>query len=248
MRTLKLSLILLTLLLLTLSAQDEKQEGREFFEPELRVEDTDRVVDELREEVRQIQNEMDRMRTQMREYDDLSAPRIRKEIKRLINFPEEISEIILKNGTVVQGKIISEDIDKIVVQTNIGTLSIVQENIKELKPFDNLHADVIIDGDFEDQRHSDRRVFIGRVKNIGIRRADFVRVSFRLHNRRTSILAHDSSFVEGETYNFYSGVVSESSLSPGESSDFRVEVEMPDGVDTKSISYVTYKVLFDEYN
>lgn len=248
MRSHKLLLILLTILPLALFAQDSQEEGREFFEPEIRVEDTEKVVSELREEVRQIQNEMDRMRTQMREYDDLSAPRIRKEIKRLVNFPEEISEIILKNGTVVQGKIISEDIDKIVVQTNIGTLSIVQENIKELKPFDNLHADVIIDGDFEDQRHSDRRVFIGRVKNIGMRRADFVRVSFRLHNRRTSILAHDSSFVEGESYNFYSGVVSESSLSPGETSDFRVEVEMPDGVDAKSISYVTYKVLFDEFN
>jgi len=249
MKKLPITLLLVSCFVVPMLAQEANpEEGTEFFEPEIRVEDTDKVVNELREEVRQIQNEMDRMRSQMREYDDLSAPRIRKEIKRLVNFPEEISEIILKNGTVVQGKIISEDIDKIVVQTNIGTLTIVQENIRELKPFDNLHADVIIDGDFEDQRHSDRRVFIGRVKNIGMRRADFVRVSFRLHNRRTSILAHDSSFVDGEAYNFYSGVVSESSLSPGKSSNFRVEVEMPDGVDAKTISYVTYKVLFDEFN
>lgn len=249
MKQFRMILLLTVLLSIPLLAQEMvPEEGKEFFEPELRVEDTEQLVNELREEVRQIQNEMDRMRSQMREYDDLSAPRIRKEIKRLVNFPEETSEIILKNGTVVQGKIISEDIDKIVVQTSLGTLTIVQENIRELKPFDNLHADVIIDGDFEDQRHSDRRVFIGRVKNIGMRRADFVRVSFRLHNRRTSIIAHDSSFVDGETYNFYSGVVSESSLSPGETSNFRVEVEMPGGVDAKSISYVTYKVLFDEFN
>jgi len=229
--------------------EDKTQaEKREFFEPEIRVEDTAKLVQELREEVHRIQNEMDHMRVQLREYDDLSAPRIRKEIKRLVNFPEKISEITLKNGTVVQGKIISEDIDKITVQTNIGVLSLSQANIKELKPFDNMHADVVLDGDFEDQRHTDSRVFIGKVKNRGLRRADFVRVSFRLHDKRTAIIARDSSFVAGESYSFYSGVVSESSLSPGESATFKVEVKIPPGVDSRNISYVTYKVLFDEYN
>jgi len=244
-----ISLLLILLLPLLGFGQDKKkEEKREFFEPEVRVEDTNELVNELREEVRQIQNEMDHMRVQLREYDDLSAPRIRKEIKRLINFPEKISEITLKNGTVVQGKIISEDIDKITVQTNIGTLSLVQENIKELKPFDNLHADVVLNGDFEDQRHSESRIFIGEVKNKGLRRADFVRVSFRLHDKRTTIIAHDSSYVAGESYSFYSGVVSESSLSPGEVSTFKVEVKVPPGIEAKNISYVTYKVLFDEYN
>jgi len=188
------------------------------------------------------------MRIQLREYDDLSAPRIRKEIKRLVNFPEKISEITLKNGTVVQGKILSEDLDKIIVQTNIGTLSIVQENIKELKPFDRLHADVVLKGEFEDQRHTDSRVFIGQVTNKGMRRADFVRVRFRLHDKRTTIIAQDSSYISGEPYSFYSGVISESSLSAGESALFRVEVKLPTGVEAKNISYVTYKVLFDEFN
>lgn len=230
------------------SVKTDQKNKREFFEPEIRVEDTGKLVQELREEIRQIQNEMDHMRVQLREYDDLSAPRIRKEIKRLVNFPEKISEITLKNGTVVQGKIISEDIDKITVQTNIGTLSLNQENIQELKPFDNLHADVVLDGDFEDQRHTDSRVFIGKVKNTGLRRADFVRVSFRLHDKRTNIIAQDSSFVSGESYSFYSGVVSESSLSPGAVSSFKVEVKVPPGLDAKNISYVTYKILFDEFN
>ncbi len=230
---------------------DGKKSGstkREFFKAEPQVTDVDQVVKELREEIHQIQNEMDRMRIQLREYDDLSAPRIRREIKRLINFPEKISEITLNNGTVVQGKIISEDLDKIVVQTNIGTLSLSQENIKELKPYDRLHADVVLKGDFEDQRHADSRVFIGQITNKGLRRADFVRVRFRLHDRRTNIVAQDSSYISGEPYSFYSGVVSESSLSPGESSLFRVEVKLPDGVEAKNISYVTYKVLFDEFN
>lgn len=226
----------------------EGSDKRRFFQPSVGTKSSDSLVMELRREVNQIQNDMDRMRLQLREYDDLSAPRIRKEIKRLVNFPEKISEITLKNGTVVQGKILSEDLDKIVVQTNIGTLSIVQENIKELKPFDRLHADVVLKGEFEDQRHSNSRVFIGQVTNKGMRRADFVRVRFRLHDKRTNIMAQDSSFISGEPYSFYSGVISESSLSAGESSIFRVEVELPAGVEAKNISYVTYKVLFDEFN
>lgn len=221
---------------------------REFFQPNVEARGSDSLVKELRKEVRQIQSDMDRMRLQLREYDDLSAPRIRKEIKRLVNFPEKISEITLKNGTVVQGKILSEDLDKIIVQTNIGTLSIVQENIKELKPFDRLHGNVVLKGEFEDQRHADSRVFIGQVTNKGMRRADFVRVRFRLHDKRTTIIAQDSSYISGEPYYFYSGVISESSLSAGESSVFRVEVKLPPGVEAKTISYVTYKVLFDEFN
>ncbi len=248
-------LVILTLLLPLLGSGQKKVDGtsegsdkREFFEPSLKAQSVDQTVQELREEIHLIQNEMDRMRIQLREFDDLSAPRIRKEIKRLINFPEKISEITLKNGTVVQGRIISEDLDKIVVQTNIGTLAIVQENIKELKPYDRLHADVTMKGEFEDQRHADSRVFIGQINNKGMRRADFVRIRFRLHDKRTNIVAQDSSFISGEPHTFYSGVVSESSLSPGESSIFRVEVKLPAGVEAKNISYVTYKVLFDEFN
>ncbi|MBC8193024.1 MAG: hypothetical protein ISR87_13435 [Candidatus Marinimicrobia bacterium] len=251
----KIALLLIIVLLPLMGFSQKKTDGtsqgsdkREFFKPSVEVRGSDSLVKELRREVNQIQNDMDRMRIQLREYDDLSAPRIRKEIKRLVNFPEKISEITLKNGTVVQGKILSEDLDKIIVQTNIGTLSIVQENIKELKPFDRLHADVVLKGEFEDQRHTDSRVFIGQVTNKGMRRADFVRVRFRLHDKRTTIIAQDSSYISGEPYSFYSGVISESSLSAGESALFRVEVKLPTGVEAKNISYVTYKVLFDEFN
>jgi len=259
MRTLRVMPKLLSLILLLLfatlgmaqnsnSGEKSASTKREFFKADPKVQNVGEVVKELREEIHQIQNEMDRMRIQLREYDDLSAPRIRREIKRLINFPEKVSEITLNNGTVVQGKIISEDLDKIVVQTNIGTLSLSQENIKELRPYDRLHADVVLKGEFEDQRHAKSRVFIGQITNKGLRRADYVRVRFRLHDRRTNIVAQDSSFIAGEPYSFYSGVVSESSLSPGESSLFRVEVKLPNGVEAKNISYITHKVLFDEFN
>ncbi|NQV15597.1 hypothetical protein HQ531_09085 [bacterium] len=251
----KFLVVILIILLPLLSSGQKKTAGtskgsdkREFFEPTHKVENTDAAVKEMREEIHQIQNEMDRLRSQLREYDDLSTPRIRREIKRLVNFPDKISEITLKNGTIVQGKIISEDLDKIIVQTNIGTLAIVQENIKELRPFDRLHADVVLKGEFEDQRHTDSRVFIGQVSNKGLRRADFVRILFRLHDKRTNIIAQDSSYISGEPYTFYSSVVCESSLSPGEFSLFRVEVTLPTGMDAKNISYVTYKVLFDEFN
>jgi len=244
--------VIIGLVPLTSNAQTKAKQApkkqREFFTPKVKLKSSEETIQELREEIHQIQNDMDRMRLQLREYDDLSEPRIRKEIKRLVNFPEKISEITLKNGTVVQGRILSEDLDKIVVQTNIGTLSITQENIKELKPYDRIHADVVLKGDFEDQRHTGSRVFVGQLENKGLRRADYVRILFRLHDKQTNIVAQDSSFISGEPYTFYSGVISESSLSPSESSLFRVEVSLPPGVESKKISYVTYKILFDEFN
>lgn len=229
-------------------AMADPEPNREFFEPEIEaIQSTDQLR-QLQAEVRAIEDELNRLRMRIDDYDDLSSPRIRKEIKRLINLPEQISEITLNNGTIVQGKIISENLDRVVVQTNIGLLSIEQESIVDLKPFDKLHADVEFEGDFEDQHHSDKRVFIGLVKNTGLRRADFVRVAFRLHDKRTNIVAQDSAYVTGETYNFFSGIISESSLSPGSTAPFRVEVPLPPGTEASKISYVTYKVLYDEFN
>ena len=221
---------------------------REFFEPEIDLYQMGDPLRQLQQEVREIEDELNRLRMRIDEYDDLSSPRIRKEIKRLINLPEQISEIRLSNGTIVQGKIISENLDRVIVQTNIGLLSIEQENIVDLKPYDKLHADVKIDGDFEDQHHSDKRVFIGLVKNQGLRRADFVRVVYRLHDKRTHIVAQDSAYISGEPYSFFTGIISESSLSPGATAPFRVEVTLPPGTESGKISYVTYKVLFDEFN
>ena len=246
--SLLLIMISVPLLLAAQTSKQSDQKPREFFTPKIEANSSEETIKDLREEIHQIQNDMDRMRIQLREYDDLSEPRIRKEIKRLVNFPDKISEITLKNGTTVRGKILSEDLDKIVVQTSLGTLAIVQENIQELKPYDRLHADVVLKGEFEDQRHEGSRVFVGQLENKGLRRADFVRILFRLHDRRTQIVAQDSSFISGEPYTFYSGVVSESSLSPNESSIFRVEVKLPAGVAAKNISYITYKILFDEFD
>ena len=246
--------IIAPLLLLILTAfpsaiqADPEPGAREFFQPEVEAMQSTDQLRQLQAEVRALEDELNRLRMRIDEYDDLSSPRIRKEIKRLINLPEQISEIRLNNGTIVQGKIISENLDRVVVQTNIGLLSIDQETIVDLKPYDKLHADVKIEGEFEDQHHSDKRVLIGLVKNQGLRRADFVRVVFRLHDRRTHIVAQDSAYISGESYHFFSGVMSESSLSPGSTAPFRVEVPLPPGTESGKISYVTYKVLFDEFN
>jgi len=221
--------------------------GKEFFAPEETVTQRDQALRELQQEVRAMEDELNRLRLRLGEYEDLSTPRIREEIKRLINYPEQISEIRLSNGTVVQGRILSENLDRVVVQTSLGMLSIEQENIVALNPYDKLHADVKLQGEYEEQQHSDKRVYIGVVRNEGLRRADFVRVLFRLHDKRTQIIAQDSGFVNGSEYTFFSGVISESSLEPNAAAEFRVEVPLPKDFQPSQVSYRTYKILYDEF-
>lgn len=47
-----------------------------------------------------------------------------KVITILINVPELTHEILLNNGTIVKGKVLHEDLDRIIIQTQIGLLTI----------------------------------------------------------------------------------------------------------------------------
>ena len=176
-----------------------------------------------------------------------SINRLRREIKRLTQGPDQVSEITLQNGTVVVGKIISENLDRIIVQTSIGQLTLSRTAVQNIKVQEKPHAVVELEGNYDERLYPDKRGFQGKVINKGLRRADFVRIVFRLHDSKTNIIAEDSTFIQGETVTFLSGVVSESSLEPDKDGSFYIEVPLPSGVDSRNISYVTYKVRFDEF-
>jgi len=221
--------------------------GREFFPTTYQYKSGEAYYDELKRRVDSLQDALDVIRVRLSEYDRLSLPQIRKEIKHMLNLPEKVSRIILKNGTIVEGKIRNETLDVLTVQTPIGILRIEKQNVKRVIPYENLHAKVVLKGDFEDQYYLTKRVFRGRLKNTGQRRADFVRIIFKLHDKSTQVVAKDSAFVNGKEVTFFSGVVSTSSLDPGAEGEFEVTVHLPPGVKMNTISYVTYKVHYEEF-
>ncbi|MDO9548151.1 MAG: hypothetical protein Q7J65_04200, partial [Candidatus Marinimicrobia bacterium] len=86
---------------------------------------------EVDQDIETLRKELSDVRKQMRELEiRVSIPEIRKEINNLIQLPEMTHEIILNNGTVVKGKIIHEDMDRIVIQTQIGQLTLSKNSIK----------------------------------------------------------------------------------------------------------------------
>lgn len=199
----------------------------------------DQNIDELRKE-------MAELRKQVREIEiRTSVPEIRKEINKLINVPELTHEILLNNGTVVKGKILHEDLDKIIIQTQIGQLTIFKSEIKLTRPAEVPKAKCVIDGPITEKVHEDKREFRGKIKNEGIRRADFPKIIFYLYDEATNLIASDSTFVAGNFHMYQSGVQTDATIEPGQSFPFECSVKFPTG---SSVSYYIKKISWEEFN
>ena len=124
-----------------------------------------------------------------------SMPNINEELLDLIKIPQLRHRIELQNGTVVNGEIIEEDDLGIIVQTSIGQLAIEKDKIidigEDLPPSAKVEllAEPFVD------IYTDREEIIGSLKNIGTKRADFVRIIASLWSPTTQLLYKDSVFV-----------------------------------------------------
>lgn len=225
-------LLLALIFSLTASAQKKTTVTEKFFE-------VDQDIESLRKELAEI-------RRQMRELEiRVSIPEIRSEINKLIQLPEMTHEIILNNGTIVKGKIIHEDMDRLVVQTQIGQLTLSKNSIKQTRKADLPKAKCVVDGPITEKVYENRRIFKGKIKNEGIRRADFVRIIFKLYDEGTHLLAADSTLVAGNYHMYKSGVQTDAAIEPGRSFDFECAVEVPE--DAK-VSYYIKEIKWEEFD
>ena len=144
-----------------------------------------------------------------------SMPNINEELLDLIKIPQLRHRIELQNGTVVNGEIIEEDDLGVIVQTSIGQLAIEKDKIidigEDLPPSAKVEllAEPFVD------IYIDREEIIGSLKNIGTKRADFVRIIASLWSPTTQLLYKDSVFVSGQNTKYYTGIKSITSLEPG---------------------------------
>lgn len=205
--------------------------SKKFFEVEQNIDELRKEMADLRKQIREME-----IRT--------SVPEIRKEINKLINVPELTHEILLNNGTIVKGKVLHEDLDRIIIQTQIGLLTISKKEIKLTRPAEIPKAKCIIDGPITEKVHEDKRIFKGKIKNEGIRRADFPKIIFHLYDEATNLIASDSIFVRGNFHIYQSGVQTDAAIEPGQSFPFECSVEFPKGT---SISYYIKKISWEEF-
>ena len=109
----------------------------------------------------------------------IAAPTINTDI--LSQFPLNKLEhkITLENGTIVEGNILSENLDRIILDTKIGQIVIEKGKILEREELADAVADVVKVSDPKISKSRSTRVFEGKVKNEGSQRADFVRIIFK---------------------------------------------------------------------
>ena len=74
--------------------------------------------------------------------------------------------------------------------------------------------------------YPDRHEFSGRVKNVGQKRADFVRVVTNLFTQTTKPAGQDSVFVKGSRIIYDSGVIADTALEPGQTATYNFPVKI----------------------
>ena len=158
--------------------------------------------------------------------------------------PQLRHRIELQNGTIVNGEIIEEDDLGIIVQTSIGQLMIERDRVinitEDLPPI----AKVELVSEPFVNAFPDREEISGTIKNIGSKRADFVRVIANLWSPTTELIRQDSIFVNGQNQKYYTGIRSDTAMEPGTISEFRMVIPLEDG---DNVSYRTYEVRWESY-
>ena len=171
-------------------------------------------------------------------------PTIDEELLNLIKIPQLRHRIELQNGTIVNGEIIEEDDLGIIVQTSIGQLAIERDRIVNITDDLPPNAKVELTGEPFVNAFPDREEITGKIKNIGAKRADFVRVIANLWSSTTMLIQKDSVFVTGEKQKYFSGIRANTALEPGSVSRFKLVIPLSEG---DKVSYRTYEVRWESY-
>ena len=171
-------------------------------------------------------------------------PTIDEELLNLIKIPQLRHRIELQNGTIVNGEIIEEDDLGIIVQTSIGQLAIERDRIVNITDDLPPNAKVELTGEPFVNAFPDREEITGKIKNIGAKRADFVRVIANLWSSTTMLIQKDSVFVTGKKQKYFSGIRANTALEPGSVSEFKLVIPLSEG---DKVSYRTYEVRWESY-
>jgi hypothetical protein len=199
----------------------------------------------LKETVEDIQTQLDDLRARVIEYETrVSTPSFNTDVLKMIKVPQLKHEINLTNGTLIQGTILQENMDKLIVQTQIGQLTIDKGNVETIQEIAPSNAKIEFSGDAQEKIYDSGKSFSGTVVNNGLQRADFVRVIYNLWGSETDLIASDSSFVEGSGVVYHSGIITDTAMRPGETAEFFVEVKFPKDA---NVQYITRDIRWDSY-
>ena len=200
----------------------------------------------LEKSVEDVQKEIEVLRTRVMKYEHkYPAPDYTKQLKELINKPPPAHKISLKNGSIIKGTIEKDKLDYLLVDTDVGKLTINKSDIENIDDLILPTPDVIFIGHGQEEVFQTHRLFTGKVMNQGSRRGDFVRVIYNLWGENTQLIHSDSSFVEGTQVIYRSGIVTDTVLEPNQSAQFKVLISIPDSITVTYITRDVHWALFD---
>jgi PBP1b-binding outer membrane lipoprotein LpoB len=199
----------------------------------------------LKETVEDIQAQLNDLHARVIEYETrVSTPSFNTEVLKMIKIPQLNHEINLTNGTLIQGTIIQENMDQLIVQTQIGQLTIDKGNVEAIKEIAPATAKIDFVGDADEKNMTESRLYSGTVTNSGLQRADFVRIIYQLWGSETDLISSDSTFIEGTQLVYQSGIITDTALRPGETAEFFLEIKSPSD---KKVQYITRDIHWDSY-
>ncbi len=209
--------------------------------------DTEESFFEIKSSIDVLREQVDSLKKIISVYEEGrgAIPNIDEDLLNLIKIPQLRHRIELQNGTVVNGEIIEEDDLGIVVQTSIGQLAIEKDRIidinEDLPPLAKVEllSEPLVDV------YIDREEIRGTVKNIGSKRADFVRVIANLWSPTTQLIYQDSVFISAQSAKFFTGIKSGTSLEPGSTSEFKIVISTSETID--EVSYRTFEVRWESF-
>ena len=201
---------------------------------------------ELKSSIDLLHQQMDSLKRVISVYEKGKGamPTIDEELLNLIKVPQLRHRIELQNGTIVNGEIIQEDDLGIIVQTSIGQLAIEMDRVVNITEDLPPNAKVEIMGEPYVNAFPDREEIAGTIKNVGLKRADFIRVIAHLWSATTELIQTDSVFVTGQKQKYLTGIRADTSLEPGSISEFNFTIPLSE---EDKVSYRTYEVRWESY-
>ena len=199
----------------------------------------------IKETVEDIQDQVNQLRSRIVDYEErIASTNLSNNIKSLVKIPQLKNEILMNNGTLIQGNILSETIENIIIQTQIGQLTLDKADINNIKEIASIDANVVFTNEPEEKINANYHVYSGTVQNQGLETASFIRIIFKLWSSETELIAVDSSFIDGNQIIYSSGINTDTALKPGESGEYVVNVKTPIN---SNVQYITRDIHWDIY-
>ncbi len=191
-----------------------------------------------------LQSEIDSLKTVVMAYDQQQKmPSLTREILDAINLPNFHHRIELQNGTVVLGNIEEESDSSLTLSTQIGRLVLEKQMVVRMDEHKLPAPNVTFLGEPFVDYYPDRQQFSGRIKNVGEKRADFVRVVGNLFDQTTSVVGLDSIFIKGTRVVYNSSVITDTALEPGQTATYKLIIPIKKGGNAQ---YHTMEIHWEE--